>query len=431
MYNAPMNRRQFIKKAAATAVGAYGCAPLLSSIFRPSRVSAATPELTMLSWNNFVPAADDKLREQAARFAKEQGVIVRVDTMAHLQIPAKLAAEVHAQAGHDIIWLGGVWLYHEHLADVGDVIQDLGEKRGGWYPFARESAFVIDAWKAVPWYWLSFPGLYREDLFRQAGLPAPDSWEDVLNAGRALKKEGHPVGIPISQCTDAYNTFWSILWGFGGKVLEADGKTLALNSPETEAALEYYKSLYHEAMDPEVLSWDDAGNNRFLLSGKGCWIHNAISPYVTALDKKMPILDKIGVHSTPAGPAGRHVSLPILNLGIWKFSKNQELAKTFIKYLLEPENYAQWIVAGRGFSHGPLRAYENHPIWMDHPKLKILPGEANFVHATGWPSPPNSYIVRINDLYILPNMAAKVVTGTPIKTAIAWAEGEIRKIMES
>jgi len=413
--------------------GGRSSVPLLSSIFRPSRVHAATPELSMLSWSHPVPASDEKLREQADRFAKEQQIIVRVDTIDHLQIPAKLATEVHAQAGHDIVWLSGAspWLYHEHLLDVDDIILDLGEKEGGWYPFVKESTFVTDSWKAVPWYWWARPGLYREDLFAQGGLPAPESWEDLLNAGRVLKKEGHPVGIAISQCIDAYHTFWAILWGFGGKVLEADGKTLALNSPETEAALAYYQDLYRESMEPEVLSWDDSSNNRFLLSGKGSWIHNAISPYVAALDKRMDIADRIGIHSTLAGPAGRHVAIPVNALGIWKFSKNQEWAKRFIKYLLQPENYSEWIVASRGYNQGPLRAYESHPVWMEHPKFKILPREAQFAHALGWPSPPNPYIQRMNDLYILPNMAAKVVTGTPVKTAIAWAEREIRKVLKS
>jgi len=433
MYNASVSRRQFLQRGVGTVLGARCGAPLLSFLFRPSRVRAATPELTMLSWSHFVPAADEKLREQAARFAKEQGVSVRVDTIPTLQLPPKLAAEIHAQAGHDIVYMveTAPWLYHEHLIDVDDIVEEIGKKQGGWYPFVKESDFVLNAWKSVPWFFLTWPGLYREDLFGQAGFPVPNTWEDILNAGRILKKEGHPVGIPISQTNDAYNTFWSILWSFGGKVLEADGKTLALNSPGTEATLEYYNSLYREAMEPEVLSWDDASNNRFLLSGKGSWIHNPISPYVTAVDKKMEIAHKLGIHSAPAGPAGRHAELSVASLGIWKFSKNPELAKTFLRYLLQPENYTEWIIAGQGYSQGPFRAYENHPIWTEHPKFKILPGEARFGHVHGWPAPPNPYIHRINDLFILPNMAAKVVTGTPIKAAIAWAEDQIKKVLES
>lgn len=423
-----LTRRQFLKKATHAALGLSSF-----SIFRPSRVHAATPELSMLTLNHFVPASDEKLKEQAAAFAKEHGVIVRVDTMPHLQIPRKLAAEIHAQAGHDIIWLLGesAWLYHEHLVDVDAVVARMEEDPGMFYPFIKESLYVKGSWKAVPWCWLTRPSLYREDLFAEAGLPAPDRWEDVLNAGRVLKPKGHPVGIAISQCNDAYNAFWSILWGFGGKVLETDGKTIALNSAETRMTLEYYENLYREGMEPEVLSWDDASNNRFLLSGKGSWTQNPISAYLTAVEKKMEVADKIGIYSTPAGPAGRHSAVGIYSLGIWKFSKNQELAQTFLTYLMQPENYNVWIEAGGGFNHGPSRRYENHPIRTQNPKFKLLPQEAQFGHALGWPSPPNPYIQRINDLFILPNMVAKVVTGSSHDQAIAWAEGQIKKILES
>jgi multiple sugar transport system substrate-binding protein len=422
-----MNRRQFIKKAVSATIGLSSF-----SIFRPSRVSAATPELTVLTLNHFVPASDEKLKEQANAFAKERGVIVRVDTIPHLQFPRKLAAEIHAQSGHDIIWLLGesAWLYHEHLADVDAVIAHLRGGEGEWYPFIKESLSVNGSWKAVPWCWISRPGLYREDLFKEADLSAPDSWEDILNTGRILKPKGHPVGIAISQCNDAYNAFWSILWGFGGKVLESDGKTIALNSAETRTVLAYYESLYREAMEPEVLSWDDASNNRFLLSGKGSWIQNPISAYITAVEKKMDIADKIDIYSTPTGPAGRHAAVGIYSLGVWKFSKNQELALAFLTHLMQPENYNAWVEAGSGFNHGPLRKYENHPIWTQNRKFKLLPGEAQFGHALGWPSPPNAYIQRINDLFILPNMVAKAVTGTPHDQAILWAEEQIRQILK-
>jgi hypothetical protein len=36
----------------------------------------------------------------------------------------------------------------------------------------------------------------------------------------------------------------------------------------------------------------------------------------------------------------------------------------------------------------------------------------------------------IENNYILPNMVAKTVTGTPIKEAIAWGEVEVRKVLE-
>ena len=83
-----VSRRQFLTTTTGATAGmaswlALGKAPAF----------AQKRELTFLSWNHFVPASDDELRKQAEAFGKQAGVTVRVDTIAHLQLPAKRAAE--------------------------------------------------------------------------------------------------------------------------------------------------------------------------------------------------------------------------------------------------------------------------------------------------------------------------------------------------
>jgi multiple sugar transport system substrate-binding protein len=202
------------------------------------------------------------------------------------------------------------YLYEAQLVPMDDLVASLEQRYGGLYPFAKEAAFVNGTWRALPWMWISFPGTYNQTLLAKHGQPVPDTWDDLLKVGRELKKAGHPVGIAISHRADANTTFWSILWCYGGKVLDTDGKTVALNSPQTQQVLEYYRTLYQEAMESEVLSWDDASNNRCILAGKCAWIHNPVSPYNTALAKKMPIAADLNHHTTLAGPAGRHFAPP-------------------------------------------------------------------------------------------------------------------------
>jgi multiple sugar transport system substrate-binding protein len=422
-----VNRRGFLR---ASAGGLAGVAAVLA--LRQPPAMAQARELNVLSWNHFVPASDDKLREQAEAFSKQRGVKVRVDTIAHLQIPSKLAAEAQTQSGHDIVILGrsAPYLYKRHLVPLDELAESLGRKHGGWYDFARDYCVVDGRWVALYWFFGTFPGLYNKRLFDEAGLATPDSWEDLLRAGRVLKKRGHPVGLAISHCNDANTTFWSILWCYGGKVVEADGKTLAMRTPEMKTTLEYYKALYDEAMTNEVLSWDDASNNRCVVSGHCSWIHNPISAYETARTKNMPIHHDIYLHPTPAGPAGRYWGMGGAELGIWKFSKQIDLAKEFMGYLFEEENYSDWIVASNGFNHPALRSYENHPIWQQTPKFTFLPKEAQYGRARGWPAKPNEYIQIIEDSFILPDMVAKAVTGTPIDQAIQWGEEHVRKVLE-
>jgi multiple sugar transport system substrate-binding protein len=414
-------RRRFLQGSAIMAAGA-------SIALDRAPAFAQKRELTMLSFNHFVPASDDELRRQADIFSKQAGVTVRVDTIAGPQMFAKRAAEVSSQSGHDVIVTGAAdpFLYEQHLVDVGDLVDHLGPKYGGWYPFAKETCLTASGWRAVPWFWVAFVGSYNEAQFKKAGVQPPKTWDDLLKAGKVLKKQGHPVGIPISQCTDANITFWSVLWSAGGKVLEPDGKTPAINSDKAAQVVEWYKELYKDAMDPEVLSWDNASNNRFLLSGKGSWIHNPISPYVAAVEKKMPIADEINHHNSPGGPGGIHSATGVNSLGIWKFSKNIPLAKDFIKFLFEKENYNSFIKGGSAFNQPPLKAFAEHPIWASHPKYAMLPKEAEYVHEQGWPAKPNAAVQLIVVNFVLPNIVAKAISGMPTKRALVWGEEQVK-----
>src|SRR5216110_2324687 len=151
----PTSRREFLGVTSGATAGiaswlALGKAPAF----------AQKRELTFLSWNHFVPASDDELRRQAEVFGKQVGATVRVDTIAHLQLPAKFAAEAAAQLGHDIV-------------------DELGKKYGGFYPFSKEAALMSSGWRAVPWFWISFPATYNMAHFKKAGLEVPKTWADL------------------------------------------------------------------------------------------------------------------------------------------------------------------------------------------------------------------------------------------------------------
>ncbi len=64
---------------------------------------------------------------------------VRVDTIAGPQLFAKRAAQVASQSGHDLVVTGAAdpFLYEQHLVDMGDLVDHLGNRYGGWYAFAK------------------------------------------------------------------------------------------------------------------------------------------------------------------------------------------------------------------------------------------------------------------------------------------------------
>jgi multiple sugar transport system substrate-binding protein len=417
------SRRAFMRTAGLAGILAAGRAP----------AAWAAREVSLLTAVNYAPASDAKLAELGKRFTKATGVNVRFDHIQSVQMSGKLSAELVSKGGHDIVSLEMhyPYLFQPGLLDVSDIANDLAKKHGEWYPFAKEHAYVKGQWLGVPYLYISFPGSHRIDLFEKVGEKAPDTWEDLLRAGRKLKKLGHPVGFAISQTTDAVSTLYSILWSFGAKDVAADGKTIAIRSKETELAVDYVRALYHDAMDPAVLSWDNAANNQWLNSGKGSWIHNPISHYVVARNAKMPVAEQTGFHLSPAGPGGRHTVGVPRSLGIWKFSKNIEPAKEFLRWFFEPAQYHEWVVSGDNYNHPIWRDMENHPVWDLDPKYKPIKTSVQYSHLYGWPAPPDERTQLITNTYVIPNMFAKVVTNASSpKDAILWAENEIKRAFQ-
>jgi multiple sugar transport system substrate-binding protein len=93
----------------------------------------------------------------------------------------------------------------------------------------------------------------RKDLFEKAGLDAdawqPTSWEDVLDAARAIKKadpESFPLqlnaGVSMGEATTMQG-YWMALLGTGEEVTDADGKWIVASQGILDT-LELYKTIY-------------------------------------------------------------------------------------------------------------------------------------------------------------------------------------------
>ncbi len=434
-----LSRRKFLATSAGAAAGLYGLSMLGGSSAYAKKKKGA--DLTMLSWNHFVPKSDEKLKEQFAAFGKSKGIGARLDTIAHLQITSKYAAEAQAKAGHDIWYLSGgqVSLYENQLENLDDLAADLEKEYGGYFDLGKETSIVNNHWKGIPWYFFSFPLVARTDLVADIGEKIPDTWEDLLRVGAKLKKKGHPVGIQLGHSADANAILHGIMWSYGASWIGPDSKTITINSPEMVNALEFVKELYEKALDPQVLAWDDASNNRFITSGKGSFILNPISAYKSAersnlkvkkLDGTVvPAISVLDHFIPPKGPGGRHMYCYPLGIGVMKWAKDKGLAKELIRFLFQKENFDAYIWASAGYNQPLLKSFANHPVWATNPKYSFAPKIGKYSHSQGWPGLPSKYSQVVGQLYMIPDMFASVATGkkTP-KQAIADTEKEIKEI---
>jgi multiple sugar transport system substrate-binding protein len=419
-----MSRRRFL------GVTAGATATLSLGTFIRSGLGAT--KVNVLTWSNTLSAMDDVLREQAKQYTKEKGVEVSFEFINQTDLPAKTAAAVESGAGPDIItlWSDGPHLHAKALVDIGDVAEPLGKELKGWTNIAQDIGTVGKTWNAVPWGIIPICITYRSDWLKEVGYQKfPDSYSEMLVLAKKLKDKGHPVGFALGRSIgDGNQSHYPMLWAFGGTEVKKDGKTVAINSPETAKGVDYRRQLFKDGETEDVLSWDDSSNNRAFLAEAVSVTGNAASIY-WAEKKNAPHLRDVTNHALwPEGPAGRFGYSTAISLGVFRFSKVQNEAKTFIRWLLEPKQYSAWIGQGEGMMAGLLNFYEDDPVWRKDPKLEILRQIPKYVRMPGYPGPPSRPAAEAMVKYVVVNMFARACKGMSTAETIRIAETELKEI---
>jgi multiple sugar transport system substrate-binding protein len=425
---ANLSRRNLLKAGAG--VASASLLTMLDARRAPAQIKGTS--LRILQWSHFVPAYDAWFDKFVEEWGNANGVKVRVDRIPHLELPSRLAAEFAAGRGHDLIYFVGTiltGLYYKGLVDVSDVSERIGTKWGGWIPSAVPISVVEGRWHAIPDFYILAPILWRKDLFDQEGLKAPDTWELARVAARTLKPKGHPTGIAFSHCNDSNLFLRSILFGHGAQEADASGQNVLIDSKETREGLRFMKALVDEGMTPEVFSWDDASDNRYLASGVACWIHDAISAYRSTEDTNPRVFQNTQVGLEPQGSPGRRVAVSNPNAyAIWKFAKNVPAAKEFLLHLAD--NWKESMTGSRGYNMPFFKSayHKPMPVIGSDPKLQVLQDFPDFVAFAGYPGPFTPAVQEVVATFVLPDMCTRVAKGQSPDDAVKWAVGEYRRI---
>jgi hypothetical protein len=144
-----------------------------------------------------------------------------------------------------------------------------------------------------------------------------------------------------------------------------------------------------------VYSWDDASNNRALISGRSALIFNPLSAWASALKDNPPVGAQIWHHPLPAGKHGRWFPSISPFLGIWDFSWNKSAAKDLIAWLGERDQVKASVIASHGFDIPVFAGLTDFPIWAEAgpPKGTLLnyplrPAHHAMAIVPGAPAPP-------------------------------------------
>jgi multiple sugar transport system substrate-binding protein len=416
-------RREVLKQGAAGALlVVYGGAlPKTSAAGVPKyRYKQLAGTLRIIQWSHFVPAYDKWFDDiYIKRWGEANDTQVLVDHINQADIPARAAAEVAAQSGHDIFFfLTPPAAYEDQVINHANIVQEVTKKRGKMKTVALKSTYNPKTKKyfAFSDNYVPDPVNYRTDLWGETGL-RPTSWENVLKAAPKLRAMGNPIGIGMSNEIDSNIALMAMMMCFGSFIQNKEQRVV-LNSKATVRVLKFARELYRQGMSNEIFAWTASSNNQAMVAGRLSMAMNAISITRTAELTNPELAAKINLLPIPQGPNGRlgleHVMGAYV---IWKFAKNKAAAQKFLidletKYIGAFENskfynFPSWPAAVPNIP----RRLERDPA-KPAGKYKVL-GEIaeKYTLNPGWPGNTNAAIDEIINKFLIPQMFAEVAQG--------------------
>ena len=371
-----MKKKLFILVVLLLVVSIYGFA-------------AEKPQLTIWMEKSFFAEADQGLKDVINQFAADNGINVEVLSISWGEFLTKLIAAIESKSTPDICMIDqGATIQYQSadlLANVSDVWKETIIKNGEPLPVAQMEATVNGQQYSIPMSVTTHVIYARKDLLDEKGLGVPQTWEDVLSASKSIYNPPsvYGYGLTLGKCKDAENFLTQILWSFGMQTIAEDGKTVVFDSPETVRGLKFIAELAKYS-PPGIAGWDDSGDNQAYQSGLITFATNEGSIYRWMLAENPDLAEKTRLALLPSGPAGRTPIASMRSLVIFKRSKNVEMAKKLLSYIMNPENYEIWLHGFGGF-YGPAYYGEmNKPYWSD-PIRQIFMENAKYGRATGWP----------------------------------------------
>jgi ABC-type glycerol-3-phosphate transport system substrate-binding protein len=440
----PLTRRKLLKTAAlATTTFA---APFV-------RGAHAAGKLAVGFWDHWVPGANDTMTKLCQQWADKEKVDITIDyiTSQGEKLVLTAAAEAQARSGHDVLSIPTWYVvgHADELEPVDELVKRLVEQNGKVRTDVEYLGTQDGHWLAVP----ANVGCQikspcgRIDLLKKfanldvvkmypPGAP-PDqtladawTWGAFMTAAEKCFKGGYPFGMPLGQSsTDATDWVGAVFASHGAELVDQEGN-ITVKSDAVKQVLEWFKRIV-PFLPPDVFAWDDAGNNKWLISGKGALIMNPPSPWVVAKRDAPKVAEQCWTFPSPKGPKGRlEPGLPFF-WGIWNFSQNKAAAKSLLMYLSQRSSAEQFVAASAGYDLPPWAKLYDFKTWEEEgpPKGTLYnypPRHPDqIISVAGAPAPK-----RIaNQMYVQATMTKMIAHctkgGESIVKAVDWAASEI------
>lgn len=354
-------------------------------------------------WNKgYYPEEDAAMQKIVKDFEAQHKVEVDLSFAAQEELHKKITAALIARRVPDVAFsfyndwqVVPKYAWEDQLADVSDLINELKSR---YNEKMLQAGYVFNnktkkrSYYGIPIEAQTMHIHYWRDLLKEAGMeddPAkiPMKWDEYWaywkKAQDALRKKnpakyGKLYGIGMTESTRATDTLYNFemaLLSYGGDLLDANGKVIADQPNNREAiikALKWFGELFTSGyVPPDATNWSDGDNNAGFHSRSVVMTPNPSQsiPAAQFFNKDDPqknnYFNNMATIEWPDGPDGRKARYlsAVKTVVIPKDSKNQKLAKEFLKFVLEPKRFLEYIKAANGRWFPAFTDIGKDPFW--------------------------------------------------------------------
>jgi multiple sugar transport system substrate-binding protein len=447
MLHRPVSRRQLL-------AGALGTSALLG-LPRPA-APAVKKGTSLRLWilKTYVEPTNKAIEASAQRWAQKHGAAVTVEYFTFEDMQTKYVAAIENRSTPDVGQLEtgapARFAGMGQLLDLTGFAQQI-EGQVGKPPANVAPVTIIDGKTyAIPWYIMAPFWYVWRDVFDQAKVKLPSTFEETKQAAAALnrpKDNFYGMGQSWNRTSDGYGVMQSLMYSYGAGWTTKDGKYKSIKTPAMQQAMKWATDIYKDGIQPaDTLSWTGSQNNENFIARKIAQtsngpsitfaLENALAKATDAKDRKAKeaaLANHVALPH-PGGPDARRMWAIAMSFGIFKSAKDPEAAMSLVAHLLSPEetlavmkdSYGQFapvLDKARAASKDYFAKNDNY---------KTFGRAVEWFAPTGWPGPVTAAAAEVQASNVLTDAPAKVIVDQwSVDRAIDWEDKKIKEIYDT
>jgi len=383
-----LSRRSMVRGSVALAAA--------GTLGRPYIADAAAK--TAVAWwtQGFIAEEDAAFRAMVADYEKASGNIIETSIIPFGPMMQKIVSALTIGDGPDLMqnYTAGVTIvpqnaWNDKLIDLTDVVET---QKSQFHPSALLSARYYNNVTKKRSYYLTpdraavLPFHVWGSLVEKAGFKmtdAPKTWDAFWDFFKPMQKElrgkgmrgVYALGLQATTTgpADGNNMFHHFLIAYGGNGIVTPDGAAHFDDPQVKEAvvkaITYITTAYKEGyVPPGALSWNDADDNNAFHAKQIMMNLDGTISIELALYHKKEQYDDIITLGLPLDNAGKPIAsqLGVGGAFIPKGAKNVDVAKDFLKFMIQPKVVNEYLKSGLGRWLPTMPdIVKNDPFWLD------------------------------------------------------------------